>query len=82
MTDFDKKTITINKKAHKGKNHGNGVKKNKDGTASILDTTVHELMHAKHPNMLEKTVRKLTPKKVKKMTKKTKSKFYNLLKKK
>lgn len=82
MTDFGKKTVTINKKAHKGKNHPKGTKKNKDGTANILDTLRHELLHVEHPKMLEKTVRKLTPKKVRRMTKKTKSKFYNLIRKK
>lgn len=77
-TDFGSKTISINKKAHKAKGiHGSGIKKNKDGTASIIDTIVHEEMHKKHPKMTEKTVRKLTPKKVKKMPRKLKAKMYS-----
>lgn len=77
-TDFNKKVITINKNYHKSKgNHGSGVKKNKDGSASILDTIVHEELHKRNPNMLERTVRKLTPKKVKKMSKKIKNKLYS-----
>lgn len=76
-TDFGKKVITINKKRHKSKgNHSDKTKKNKDGSASIVDTIVHEELHAKHPKMLEKTVRKITPKKVKKMSRKLKAKLY------
>ncbi len=63
-TDVDTKTITINKKMHK-----------KDGE-SLLDTIAHEHMHLKHPRMHEKTVRKLTPKKIKHMSKKSKSRLY------
>ena len=76
QTDFQKKEIAINKQYHKSKgDHKGPVKKNKDGSASILDTAVHETMHAKHPNMTEKRVRKLTPKKVKKMSKQAKAKL-------
>lgn len=67
-TDFDKKLIRINKKRHaKGKVHDKRTKKNKNGSASMIDTIVHEEMHMKHPKMHEKTVRKLTPKVVKRM---------------
>jgi predicted SprT family Zn-dependent metalloprotease len=65
VTDFQKREIQINKKLHK-----------KDGE-SMIDTIVHEEMHMKHPRMKEKTVRKLTPKKVKKMSKKAKSNIRN-----
>lgn len=82
FTDLNKKTITINKSFHKKKGiHGPGISKNKNGTAKILDTIVHEEMHAAHPKMHEKTVRKLTPKKVKRLTKKAKKKLYSKYKK-
>lgn len=77
-TDFKKKTITINKQYHKSKgNHGPAVKKNKDGSANILDTITHEELHKTFPNKTEKQIRKLTPKKVKKMSKKIKNKLYS-----
>ena len=77
-TDFEKKQIRINKKRHaKGKPHDKRTKKNRDGSASIIDTIVHEEMHAKHPKMKERTVRKLTPKKVLKMSVEAKKKKYS-----
>ncbi len=82
VTDFKNKKITINKAYHKSKNnHSPGIKKNKDGTASMIDTMVHEEMHKNHPKMSEKTVRKLTSKKVKTMSKKLKAKVYSRYKK-
>lgn len=75
-TDFVKRTITINKKRHKGKRHP-GVRKNPDGSANLLDTIVHEMMHSKHPRMKEKTVRKKTPRVVKRLSKKQKKKLYS-----
>ncbi len=36
------------------------VKKHKGNKAELADTIKHELLHAKHPKMHEKTVRKLT----------------------
>ena len=80
-TDFQKKTIGVNKAFHKSKgNHRGDIKKNKDGSASLIDSMIHEEIHAKHPKMLEKTVRKVTPRKVKKMSKKEKQKEYNKFK--
>ncbi len=46
--DERKNLITINKKRHKG------------NKAELLDTIVHETMHAKHRKMKERTVRKVT----------------------
>ena len=61
-TDFANKTIEINKKYHKSKwNHKPGVRKNKNGTANITDTILHETLHKNHPRMTEKGIRKLTP---------------------
>ena len=80
-TDFTKKTVKINKQYHKSKgDHPPDIKKNKDGSASMVDTAQHELIHKQHPKMWEKTVRKLTPKKVKKLSKKTKQKLLNKFK--
>lgn len=77
-TDLDKKVMIVNKSEHKFKSgHRSDVKKNPDGTASILDTIVHEHLHKVHPKAHEKTVRKLTRKRLKKISKKTKSKLYN-----
>lgn len=77
-TDFQHKTITVNKERHKSKGtHGNGIKKNKNGSASIIDTIVHEEMHSKHPKMHEKTVRRLTPRKLKVMSNKNKKRLYS-----
>lgn len=78
LTNPNTRTIAINKSAHKTKgDHPRWVAKNKNGHASIIDTIVHEEMHRKHPRMKEKTVRKLTPKKVKRMSKKLKNKIYS-----
>lgn len=70
MTDPKKKVIEINKKK---------VKKTKQ-KGELLNTIVHESIHAKNPNMKEKTVIKKTMKVMKKMTKKQKMKVYKKLK--
>ena len=62
-TDTDKHVIVVNKKKSKKK-------------SSIIDTIVHEEMHAKHPRVHEKTVYKKTPKVVKKLSPKAKQKLY------
>lgn len=62
--DTDKKVIRINKKKSKKK-------------SSVIDTIVHEEMHAKHPRMTEKSVYKKTPKVVKSLGKKRKAKLYS-----
>lgn len=66
-TDYDKKTIRVNKKVSK-----------KEMRGGVLDTIVHEEMHKKYPNMKERTVRKKTPKKVAKLYPKAKKKLYSL----
>jgi SOS response regulatory protein OraA/RecX len=60
-TDFDKKLIRINKSKHKGKN----VPKTRTKKQELMDTMIHEKMHADHPRMKEKTVYKKTRKKMK-----------------
>lgn len=74
-TDLDKKVISVNKKKHKSMRTAR-ITPNKDGTENMLTTMVHENIHASHPKMLEKTVRKLE-KKAKKLSKKLKKKVYN-----
>lgn len=66
--DFDERVIRVNKsrsKKHKG---------------GILDTIVHEETHRLHPEMHEKTVRKKTTAKIKKMSPKSKARQYSKLK--
>jgi hypothetical protein len=65
-----KKVIRINKKRHF---------KKESGKEELLDTLAHEKMHAEHPKMHEKTVRKETPKVVARMSKSAKQKLYNLI---
>ena len=67
-TDLEKKIVRINK----------SKKKNKPG--DIIDTIVHEKEHILHPKKHEKTVRRDTVKKLKKMTRKQKQKNYSLFK--
>jgi hypothetical protein len=76
-TDFDKKTVKVNKKIHKNKKVKMGIPK-KDGT--LLNTIVHEGLHVKHPKMTEKVVRKEARKVVNKMGTKAKKKAYGKLK--
>ncbi len=78
-TDLKKKVISINKKLHKSKRHKRIVKV-KNGNESLLNTEVHEIMHAKHPGMSEKTTRIKAKTKAKKMTKSQKSKTYSQFK--
>lgn len=66
--DYDKQLIQVNKK------------KNKE-SGELLDTLVHELMHAKHPKMKEKAVRSQAASKIKKMSSGEKAKIYKLIKK-
>ena len=68
--DYHTGAIRINKKASKkwGKKH----KK-----AGVLDTIVHEEIHARHQKMGERAVVKRTKKKVKKMSKRQKVKHYS-----
>lgn len=70
MTDPKKKMIQINKKKAKSSKR----------KGELLNTVVHEKIHAKHPKMKEKQVIMKTMKVMKKMTKKQKSKVYKKLK--
>lgn len=77
-TDEGNRTIRINKKLHAQKSGGHLIK-NPNGTEKLIGTLVHEVTHAKHPKMHERTVRKLSKKRLKKMSTKTKGKYYAAL---
>lgn len=68
-TNTDARVIRVNKKLH----HKGWEKKHK---GQLIDTIVHEELHAKHPKAHEKTIRKKTKKAVKKMSSVTKHKLY------
>ena len=75
-TDFDKKTIRINKAKHKKK----GVKRitpNKDGSENMAMTILHEAMHAKHPKKGEKAVENLARAMKSRMSPKQKKRLYS-----
>lgn len=74
-TDTEKKVITINKGLHREKKGGHIIRK-KDGRESLIGTISHEFMHAAHPKMREKTVRKLNRKRVRRLSTRTKKKMY------
>lgn len=80
-TDYEKKTIKINKKlsrqaakTKKGAWKKYGMSK-KD--TSVINSIVHEKLHKNHPKMLEGTVRKKAHKLVSKMGRKAKAKLYS-----
>ena len=75
-TDFKNKVVKIDKKKHKSKKYVSVPKQ--DNT--IINTIVHELGHVEKPKATEKTIRKLARRKVGKMSKKIKSKYYNKFK--
>lgn len=76
QTDFEKRVIEVNKKAHKDKKRAR-ITPNKDGTESLIHTIVHEENHRKHPKKHERTVRREEKPMVKKLSKKQKKKLYD-----
>lgn len=70
-TDFDKKTIRVNKTKHKA-----ASKDYAKQDSTLLNTIVHEHLHAQHPKMHEDSVRKLARAMASKMPLKQKSKMY------
>lgn len=83
-TNFNTKTIRINKKKHTDKKllakerHYN---RNPDGSEKIIDTIVHELEHKRDPKATEKQVVKRAKKKTAKMSTLQKKKIYALFNK-
>lgn len=74
-TDTQKHVIKINKKLHAQKSGGHNIK-NLNGTEKLIGTITHELIHAQHPRMHEKRVRKIAKKRVQKLSTKRKRKLY------
>lgn len=72
QTDYDKKTITINKK--KSVQPATSLSK---AETTIINTIVHEMLHKDHIRMHEKTVRKIARERVKNMSEKQKAKLYS-----
>lgn len=71
-TDTAKKVIRINKKLHKKAAEYNVPKQDRP----LINTIVHEKLHALHPKAHEKTVRKLARSMVAHMSPKQKQKHY------
>lgn len=77
-TDMEKKTIRINKKlSRKNPSKKRPLNKHASRYPDVLDTIVHEIMHARHPKRHEKTVRKATLRYIRGISKKTKKKLYS-----
>jgi hypothetical protein len=74
-TDYNKKTIRINKARHQSPN-AKRIAKKKDGSESLINTITHEEMHAAHPKMHEGTVRRKAASLVKRMRPTTKKRLY------
>lgn len=83
-TNFNKKTVQINKKKHKNKKALQKERRYntlKDGTESILDTIGHELGHVANPNAGERKIAKRAKKGIKKLSTRAKKKMYRLFSK-
>lgn len=77
-TDLKKHIIRVNrKKARKTPMFKRPVNKHASRYPDVLDTIVHEELHAAHPKMRERTVRKRARKLVKKLRPHQKRKLYN-----
>jgi hypothetical protein len=64
-TDTKKKVIRINKKKSK-----------RAGKGELIDSIMHEEVHAKHPRMKEKSVERKTTRVVKAASRKKKARLY------
>jgi hypothetical protein len=69
-TDTKRRVIRVN--AKKSKSTGQ--------RGELLDSIVHETKHALHPRKSEESVQKMTARATARMNRKTKSKYYQLLK--
>ena len=79
QTEFDRRnrtvTITINKRRHKNKR---ALKEFAKKDRSMINTIVHEELHASRPRLHERTTRKLARKKVAGMSRRRKNKLYSM----
>lgn len=78
-TDFETKTIRINKKRHKQPG-AKRITPKANGDEHIGMTIYHEELHRKHPKMTEREVRK-REKEFLQLPKKKKARLYSLFKK-
>ena len=83
-TDDKKRVIRINKKLSKTRTLSGGLVKNSRNPKypGVLDTIVHEHMHATNPKLTEKQVYKRTKHKVMRLSPKQKGRFYAMADKK
>ena len=72
-TDYKKKTIRINKKAHNKPRYGIAKK-----DATLINTIIHEELHKKHPKRHEKTIRKQARKTATHLSTKNKQRLYKI----
>lgn len=79
-TDFDTKTVRLNKKKHKPAARVKHYQKNANGGESLINSIEHELLHIKHPNARERTVVKKTKVAVNRLSTHAKQKRYALFK--
>lgn len=82
-TDYDTKTISINKKLAKKARRTKYKRMGRYGVtreeSTVINSLVHEDLHRKHPKMLEKTVRKEAKRMVRSMNKGQKRRLYGKL---
>ena len=71
VTDTKKKTIIVNKK----KSKATGQK------GEVLNSILHETLHAKHPQKSERRIQNMTARSEKKLSKRSKNKLYSLINK-
>lgn len=76
--NYDTRVIRVNPKMHSAEKKRAKTKTQRKN-ARVIDTLVHETMHMNHPKMHERTVRKLTKKRVAKMSKTAKKRLYSKL---
>lgn len=80
-TDFQNKTIRVNKKKSKQTPlYKRPVNKGASKYPDVLATMVHEELHAAHPDATEKNVRKMERSKIKRMSPKEKKRTYSRFK--
>ena len=83
-TDFDKKLVRINKKKHTNKRllaRERSYHKNPDGSESMLDSLVHEMVHIADPKAGEKKTVRRAARIARKMSTREKKRVYALVRK-
>jgi hypothetical protein len=79
-TDYDTKTIRVNKKKHEAaKKNPKYYRAYSKKELTLVNTVVHEDLHRKHPRMTEKDVRKKAKHIVERMSKSRRQAMYKKL---